>query len=166
MKKHILSAEQIIQQLNLVKHCEGGYFYQSYCSPTKFTTNENKQKSRLTSIYYLLTKESHLSYFAENKSDLVLYHHMGDPVKIITLQNDGVIKEELLGSNLLLGEKPQLAFPGNTCKAYDLMDGEYALVGEAVAPGFEYEDMRMPTFSELKEKYPNDIKILKKYCGN
>lgn len=162
---HSLMVEQIIQNLNLVKHCEGGYFYQTHRSLGNFTTLENIQRCYITSIYYLLTKESHLSYFAENKSDLVLYHHLGDPLKIIFLQNNGSITEEILGSNILRGEKPQVICPANICKAYDLMDGEYALVGEAVAPGFEYEDMCMPTLSELKIKYPSEITMLEKYCA-
>lgn len=162
--KCTVTPEQIIQQLNLVKHCEGGYFYQSHCSSESIITADNKKRRSITSIYYLLTKESHVSYFAENQSDLILYHHMGDPLKIIFLQNDDTITEEILGTDLLRGEKPQVICPARICKAYDLMDGEYALVGEAVAPGFEYEDMRMPTLSELTVKYPHEVERLKRYC--
>ena len=155
---------EIISTLNLVKHCEGGYFYQTHRSNGQCVTSENNKRPYLTSIYYLLTRESSLSYFAQNKSDLVLYHHMGDPLKIIFLQSDGTLAEELLGTNLFQNEKPQIICPANTCKAYDLMDGEYALIGEAVSPGFEYEDMRMPTFHELSLLYPIQAEFFKKYC--
>lgn len=164
--KHSPSAEEIISTLNLVKHCEGGYFYQTHRSNDFFTNDENKNRVYLTSIYYLLTRESSLSYFAQNKSDLVLYHHFGDPIKIIFLQSDGTLTDEILGSGILKGEKPQVICPANTCKAYDLMDGEYALIGEAVSPGFEYDDMHMPSLYELSLKYPDKTKIFEKYCPN
>lgn len=157
------SAEMLIKELNLVKHCEGGYFHQTYKSQGSLTNPEGCKRHIITSIYYLLTKDSHLSYFAQNKSDLILYYHLGDPVKIIFLNENGDISEKILGPNIQAGHRPQIVCPANSCKAYQLMGDDYALVGEAVAPGFEYEDMSMPTLAELEKKFPHRVDQFKQY---
>lgn len=146
--------DKIIEHLNLTKHCEGGYFYQTYRSNENAKNNEGQERSRMTSIYYLLTQESSLSYFAVNKSDLILYHHLGDPLKIIFLNLDGKMREEILGTDLCADQRPQIICPGNVWKAYDLMGGSFALIGEAVAPGFDYADMKILKHDDVKQHYP------------
>ncbi|MDF1653915.1 MAG: cupin domain-containing protein [Coxiellaceae bacterium] len=155
--------EQIIQTLNLEKHCEGGYFRRTYCSTIECTNSENKPRFSMSSIYYLVTAESGISVFAINKSDLMLYHHQGAALKIVFIEKDGSMREETLGSNLNAGHTPQVFCPAGTWKAYDLMGAEYALVSEAVTPSFEYEDMHMPTFEELKQKSPQHAEQLRHY---
>jgi uncharacterized protein len=143
--------QTIVETLKLEKHCEGGYFAETYRPQLQKPTDK---RGLMTSIYYLLTQESKLSYFATNKSDLMLYHHLGAPVKVVSLDN-GKWVERILGSNIAEGEMPQLLCPGGICKAYDLMNGNFALIGEAVSPGFIYDDMEMPNQSTLTKQYPD-----------
>lgn len=159
----MLTSDDLIKRLNLEKHCEGGYFYQTFRSATRVNTVDGSERRAITSIYYLLTRESHLSVFAKNTHDLILYHHLGDPLKIIFLDEDGH-SEKMLGPDLIAGQQLQIACPAHVCKAYDLMDGEYALIGEAVAPGFEYADMEMPSRKALEKAYPHSIEQIKKYA--
>lgn len=136
-----LSAEQIIDTLKLEKHIEGGYFYRSFYSEKFVTTEESLVRRQLSSIYYLLTKTSNFSCFARNRSDLVLYYHLGDPLTVLFRASDNAITEKILGPDILRGQYLQLPCPANTAKAYVLRAGEFCLIGEAVGPGFEYEDL-------------------------
>lgn len=154
---------QIIEKLGLEKHPEGGYFKETFRSDISANNPEGNSRAFMTSIYYLLTRDAHLSYFAVNKSDLILYHHQGDPLKIIFIAENGDVTEEMLGSDIAAGHKPQLICPGNVCKAYDLMQGEYALIGEAVSPGFDFADMRMPNKKEIEARAPDKVDMLAKF---
>lgn len=55
----------------------------------------------------------------------------------------------------------QLMVPGNTWKACFLLDGGYGLISEAVAPGFEYEDMRIGKEEELELQFPQQKDIIR-----
>lgn len=155
------TVNNIIKTLQLEKHCEGGYFRQTFCADHKCLSQSNKKRPALTSIYYLITNETKVSYFAVNQSDLMIYHHFGDPLKIIFIHENGETTEEIVGPDIAAGQKPQLICPANIWKAYDLMSGEYALIGEAVAPGFDYADMIMPTHDDLKKRSPQHFERLR-----
>lgn len=156
-------AQAFIEKLNLEKHPEGGYFYRTFCSDIECINMDGNTRPAMSSIYYLLTKEAHLSYFAVNRSDLILYHHSGSPLKIIFLYPDGKTKEQMLGCDVLAGQTPQVTCPAGVYKAYDMMGGDFSLVSEAVCPGFVYEDMNLPTFAELQAQIKGNIGHLKKY---
>lgn len=159
----MITAEKIIELMQLEKHAEGGYFRRTYCSKETCLTRDQQSRTLMTSIYYLLTQESHLSYFSVNKSDLVLYHHLGDPLKIIFLYDSGEVVEKILGTDIAAGQTPQIVCPGGVWKAYDLMVGTMALVGESVSPGFDYDDMQMLSLEDFKKYHPQHIDRLKKY---
>lgn len=159
----MLSPSELIEHLGLEKHPEGGYFYRTFYSAKVVQTEDQGERKQLSSIFYLLTKDSHLSYFTRNKSDLIIYYHMGNPLKIVFLDQDGKLSHKVLGPDLKAGQYLQIACPANTCKAYDLEAGTYCLIGEAVAPGYEEQDMTMPSFAELKALYPENINQLKPY---
>ena len=91
---------------------------------------------------------------------------MSDPLKIVFLNENGTVQTEILGHDILAGQKPQVICPGGIWKAYDLMEGEFTLVGEALAPGFDYQDLRMPTFEELQVRCPIQALELKKYIAS
>lgn len=161
----MMTPEQIIEKLNLEIHCEGAYFQRTFYSKKSVQTENQGERRQLSSIYYLLTSSCNISYFARNKSDLILYYHLGDPLKIIYLNEDGSVSEKILGPDIMSGQQLQLPCPANTCKAYELMGGNFCLIGEAVAPGFEYQDMEMPSYDTLMVKYPDAKTILEKYTN-
>ncbi len=155
--------DTIIQELQLEKHCEGGYYRRTCCSEQTCKSIQGKERPIITSINYLLTKSAPISYFAVNLSNLILFHHQGSPIKVLIIDTDGNQIEHILGSDLAAGQRPQLFCPSGTCKAYDLMDGEYVLISEAVSPGFDFEDMHMPDYSEIDDRSKGQANKLKKY---
>ena len=52
------------------------------------------------------------------------------------------------------------AAPGGIWKGTRLLDGEFGLVSEAVAPGFEYADMRLAKAGELEQLYPQHLEVI------
>lgn len=147
-----MNKTEIIQQLNLSNHIEGGYFAETYRSVQNMTTDrEGSERSLLTSIFYLLTDDSPIDYFHKNQSDIIHYFHGGSPITYLIIHPDGRLEKEKLGSNLVNGEKFQLIVKGGCWKAAILEAGEYGLLGEAVAPGFDYRDMQVADESLLKQ---------------
>lgn len=97
----------------------------------------------MTVIYYLLTHDSAINHWILNKSDIMHFHLQGGPIKYLLLYPDGRLEEHTLGQDIARGEVMQLMVPAATWKACFLLEGDYGLISESVAPGFEYEDMKL-----------------------
>ncbi len=158
-----MSFDEIVNLLGLEPHpTEGGYFRRTYESNLRVDSNSGS-RFLLTSIYYMLTKESPGGFLHRNKSDILHYHHLGAPIKYILVSPDGVLSERILGSNIKNGEMLQLLVPGGWWKASRLCAGEYGLISEAVSPGFEYADNEIATMDFVCHNFPKLQQVLKQY---
>ncbi|MCI5223062.1 MAG: cupin domain-containing protein [Candidatus Electrothrix sp. AR4] len=158
-----MTPEKIINLLGLEPHpAEGGYFRRTYESDLRCDT-ENGSRMLLTSIYYLLTKDSPVGCLCRNKSDIIHYHQLGVSIKYIIVSPDGVLSEKILGPNIKNGEMLQLLVPGGWWKASYLYEGEYALISEAVSPGFEYADNEIATDDLVQRKFSDIKSVLDAY---
>ena len=159
-----MKKQDLIDALSLIEHVEGGYFRETYRSEEMVSTErEGKERNILTSIYYLLTSDRPIDHFHKNKSDIIHYFHAGSPITYLTINPSGKLEKVKLGMNILKGEKLQLLVPGGYWKAAFLETGEFGLLGEAVAPGFDYKDMEIATMEKFQQSYPNLIEELKLY---
>ena len=150
-----MTAKAIIEKFNLEEHVEGGYFCRTYCSQDSISTKrDGDSRPIMTTIYYMLTSERPISFFAVNESDLILFYQSGSPITIHLINQQGELESHVLGPDVTQGQVPQLIAPGGCWKAYELKQGEYCLMSEAVSPGFDYRDMAMPTMQDLKAQYP------------
>lgn len=163
-QEKMMTKEEIIQKLNLVEHIEGGYFSETYRSQQKIALDRvGTQRNVMTSIFYLLTTDRPTNFFHKNLSDMVHYFHVGSPLTYMIIHPDGKFEKIKLGMDLDAGEVPQLIVKGGCWKAATLLSGEYGLLGEAVAPGFEYRDMQiadaslLDDFPHLKEEIQDYI---------
>lgn len=160
-----LTKTAIIQQLQLVEHMEGGYFVESYRSPESLSTQRSGNLRNLcTSIYYLLTDDRPIDYLHKNQSDIIHYFHGGSPITYLIIHPEGRLETAKLGFNLSAGEQPQLLVSGNCWKAAFLPSGEYGLLGEAVAPGFDYRDLEIASPSILTQ-FPHLAAQIEPYLG-
>jgi uncharacterized protein len=151
MNKH-----ELIKQLSLVEHIEGGYFTETHRSQENLSTNrEGEDRALLTSIYYLLTDDRPIDHFHRNKSDIMHYFHCGSAITYLILEPSGKLTKAKLGLNFAQGEVAQLLVPGGFWKAAVLERGEFGLIGEAVTPGFDYRDMEIGTASYFKNSFPD-----------
>jgi predicted cupin superfamily sugar epimerase len=157
----MMTVDDIIKQLGLRPHPEGGYFSETYRSDETLNgqtlpSRYGSKRSMGTAIYFLLTAES-CSVMHRIKSDEIFHFYMGDPVTMLQLYPDGTSKVVTLGSDLLQGQQPQVIVPKNIWQgSFIAPGGSYALLGTTVAPGFEFEDFEYGRRKELIEQYPSE----------
>jgi len=147
-----------------VPHPEGGFFRETWrsggvpmaskgqtdpagrCVTTGRTPPE---RNELTSIFYM-TAQGGLQYWAKNASDHVHYWHGGGAYEYLVLHPGGRLERQVLGPRLDAGEVLQFAVPGGCWKAARVVRGAFCLLGEAVAPGFDFRDFTWLTEAELR----------------
>jgi hypothetical protein len=149
-----MNSKEIIKHLNLEPHIEGGYFRRNYQSASSFTTAEGDSRYLMTSIYYLLSDESPIGHLHRNRSDILHFFQHGGPIDYCLLHPDGRLEQLTLGPDLEAGHQLQLCVPGACWKASRLQSGDYGLISEAVAPGFDYADMELATEEKLAMQFP------------
>ncbi|MGH1374179.1 MAG: cupin domain-containing protein [Cellvibrionaceae bacterium] len=150
-----MTKQQLIEQLQLERHIEGGYFKRSYQSDHQPPMDTPVGKRlRISSIYYLLTDDAPIGRWHLNQSDILHYFHRGDPIRYYLIDEQGELTTHLLGPDPSLGHCLQLAVKGGTWKASQLEQGNYGLLSEAVCPGFEYQDMQLGEASRLLAQFP------------
>jgi len=150
MEKKMKSAEYYINNLNMEKHIEGGYFKESFISKDEV----NKDKKLWSSIYFLL-RTGEVSNFHRLKSDELWYYHDGEALTIYMITPEGKLITRKLGKNIEKGETPQVLVEQG-CIFGSAMDNDgYALVGCMVSPAFEYSEFELFKRDYLLELYPN-----------
>lgn len=151
------SVKEVIKALDLTPHVEGGYFRRTYQADErdKLQTADG-ERFLMTSIYYLLTSETPTARWNLNKSDIMHYYHLGDPIEYTLLHPDGHLQKIRMGTDILAGEKLQLHVKGGIWKRSRLLSAShgYGLISEAVSPGFEYQDMALGDINTLSAQYP------------
>jgi predicted cupin superfamily sugar epimerase len=150
--------QQLINELELQAHPEGGYYKETYRSAQ---TLDGQDRHLLTSIYFLLTAEN-VSRFHRIKSDELWYFHAGSPLIVHTLSERGH-EQHHLGLDLSKGQQPFLWIPKDTIFGSSILDAEgYALVSCAVAPGFDFRDFELFTAEQLLLKFAAHREIIER----
>ena len=154
IQQHAMNKQDLIKHLSLTKHTEGGYFRETYRSPEVITTERTGgDRNVMTSIYYLLTEDSPINHWNRNQSDIMHYFQAGSSIIYLLLSPEGKLEKIKLGLNFAQGETAQLLVPGGYWKAAVLETGEYGLLGESVAPGFDYRDMEIASADVLQSSF-------------
>jgi len=142
-------------QLSLLPHPEGGYYSEIHRSAMNVVHN-GKNRSALTSIYFLLTRGD-VSRWHVVDADEAWHFYEGDPVELYIMPPDfSSIEKISLGTYDGNGTKPTHVVAAGWWQA-SRSNGEYSLVGCTVAPGFEFEGFRMLNDEEkikVKKLYP------------
>lgn len=116
----------------------------------------------MSSIFYLLTDDSPVGHWHRNQSDIMHYFHGGGALDYWLIDPAGQLLHFMLGNQLDRGQQLQLLVPGGYWKATELVAGEFALLSEAVCPGFSPEDMEMATVATLAAAFPNHQAIIER----
>jgi predicted cupin superfamily sugar epimerase len=151
------TAEQVAQALNLSGHIEGGYYRRTYqADHRKLIPTSGGDRYLMTSIYYMLTKQSPIGHFHKNKSDIMHYYHLGDPVRYTLIYPDGKLETVIMGGDVTHGQVLQLMVKGGIWKASELLNSDYGygLISEAVSPGFDFADMTLGDKEKLTNEFP------------
>ena len=149
---------ELIEQLNMKSHPEGGYYSETYRSSDTILSGSRVLS---TSIYFLLTS-SNVSNFHRIKSDEIWYFHEGSPLVVHTITAQGHT-EYKVGLNFTNNEKPQLLVPKNTIFGSTVLENEsYSLVSCSVSPGFDFEDFELFQEKQLLEQFPEHKSIIQR----
>ena len=85
------------------------------------------------------------------------YFQAGSPITYLLIDLEGNLQKIRAGLNIEQGEVPQLLGCSGSgyWKAAVLESGEYGLLGESVAPGFDYRDMAIAKATDIQEQFPS-----------
>lgn len=157
-----MNAQEIIQLLNLRPlPVEGGHFRQTYLSATELPPEAlppgfQRPHPLSTTIYYLLESDAD-SFSALHRlpTDEIWHFYLGHPVELLMLYPDGSSRVVELGSDLGAGQQVQLLVPAEVWQGARLVpDGEFALMGTTMAPGYIDSDYEGGERLALIERYP------------
>lgn len=124
-----MDADQIIAELGLVPHPEGGHYRETFRDP-------EGRRPHSTAIYFLL-KAGETSRWHRVDAVEIWHWYAGAPLMLATAAPDGTGGTQHLGPALLDGERPQgVVAKGHWQQAWSR--GAWTLVGCTVAPGFEF----------------------------
>ena len=133
--------EQLIRELNLVPHPEGGWFRRSFRSGSDVRrATDRARRAALTAIFYLLPG-GEVSRWHRVGADETWHFYEGSPMELLRMDADGRWTSQMLGP---VGTD---CLPQRTVVAGEWQAGRaargYALMGCSVAPGFEFKDYHM-----------------------
>jgi uncharacterized protein len=156
-----MTANEIKAFLHLKPHpVEGGSFRRTYTSAETVELSRGR-RAMGTAIYYLLEPGT-FSEMHVLDSDEIFHFYLGDPVEMLQLHADGSSETFILGPNLEAGQHVQLVVPAGVWQGTRLIgDGEVALLGCSVTPGFDFADYRSGSCAELTAKWPEQAERIK-----
>lgn len=151
------TSHDVIRILNLKPlPFEGGFYTETHRSSLEVETSYGKM-SALTSIFYLVTTDS-FSALHQVDMDEVFHFYAGSPVEMFQIDQNGRGSFVTLGSDIFNGQIPQLTVPRGVWQGTKLKmirEGDWALLGCNVAPGYEQERFHIKSRTELTTEFPH-----------
>lgn len=162
-----MTADECIAWLDLQPHPEGGFYRPSYraadaVTPAGLPGRFGAARPVSTAIYFLL-RDRAVSRFHRLKSDELWHHYFGRPLCVHVIAPDGTYRCHRLGADLAAGMTPQLAVPHGAWFGAEVEGAVgYALVGNTVAPGFDFDDFELADRAELVAAYPQHAALIRR----
>ncbi|MCV2868557.1 cupin domain-containing protein [Defluviimonas sp. WL0002] len=130
-----MTADDIIQTLDLRPHPEGGWYRETWVAP-----GEGRPSG--TCIYFLLPAGER-SHWHRVDADEIWHHYAGSPAIVSTSETEkGPATDSVLGKHILEGERPQIVVPAEHWQSARTT-GDWTLVGCTVSPGFRFEGFEL-----------------------
>ena len=126
-----MTAEEIIAELGLARHPEGGWYAETWRDAAP-----EGERPASTAIYYLL-KSGERSHWHRVDATETWHHYAGAPLELSVAEPGEAIVAHRLGADLAAGERPQAVVPPGWWQAARSL-GAWTLVGCTVAPAFEF----------------------------
>ena len=126
-----MKPDDIVRELGLVPHPEGGHFAQTWCDEPA-----DGSRGAGSAIYYLLSAGERSAWHRIDAAE-VWHLYAGGPVLMRISRDGSTVMEHRLGTDLTAGERPQVVVPARAWQAAEPL-GPWALVGCTVAPAFVF----------------------------
>jgi uncharacterized protein len=146
-----LNAEETIRGMGLLPHPEGGFYRETFRSPTRVHLPDGRVRAASTAIYYLLTVGTYSAWHRVG-SDEVWHHYDGGTLRLYQLGR---------GEIRLDRDHPQAVVPAGVWQAAEPM-GQAVLAGCTVAPGFEFEDFALGDADALVREFPGEEALIRR----
>lgn len=130
-----MTAEEIIAELDLQPHPEGGWYIQTFADEPG-----PDGRARSTAIYFLL-KAGEVSHWHRVDAVEIWHWHAGAPLTL-DIANTADQQSIVLGPDLLAGQRPQGIVPAHAWQSARSL-GDWTLVGCTVAPGFRFDGFEL-----------------------
>ena len=156
-------ADRIIAELGLVAHPEGGFYAETFRSPSLVDSAQHDGARAASTAIYFLLRSGDFSAFHRVRSDEVWHFYAGDPLELVLLHDRERSEHVRLGAELHEGERPQFVVQANVWQAArPVHPGThgFSLCGCTVAPGFEFRDFGMPSRAELLTLVPTHAQLI------
>lgn len=151
--------KQLVKQLSLTPHPEGGFYRETYRSDGTLQLGTGV-RNYATSIYFLLTSGT-FSAFHRIHQDEIWHFHKGSSVTIHLISAIGEYSNITVGADLYNEQSLQAVVPGGTWFGATVdHEDSYSLVGCTVAPGFDFQDFELAHRDELIDAFPDHQKII------
>lgn len=158
-----MTAQDLIEYLQLVPHPEGGFYKETYRADLKVGmsphgSQDPATRSASTAIYFLLRSQD-VSHFHRIDADEGWHFYAGSPLTLHVIHPSGEYERTVLGEAHTPNFQtivPAGAWFGATVDE----ENTYALVGCTVAPGFEFSGFEMATRNDLLSLYPQHSDII------
>ena len=142
------SSAELITQLRLRPHPEGGHFRETYRA-SELVETPRGQRAASTAILFLL-RAGERSCWHRIHSDEVWHFHGGGVLLIHQLSPSGEAQTTRLGMAVPAGEQPQHVVPaGDWFAAEPAAGSPWCLVSCTVAPGFDFADFELARAEQL-----------------
>jgi predicted cupin superfamily sugar epimerase len=144
-----MTAETIIQKLDLAPHPEGGFYKRTFVSET----------NSFSSILFLLVN-GNFSAFHQIKSDEQWNWYYGDAIVIHEIDMNGNYYQTVLSE-----EKVNFQYVvkgGNWFASECIGEHGYALCGCTVIPAFRFEDFILGKRDNLTKQFPQHTELIKR----
>lgn len=129
-------AAELIRELQLAAHPEGGYYRRQFTSLRR----DADGRAASSAILFLLPGGV-ASRWHRIDADELWHFHEGAPLELLIGEAPDALRRELLGP-VAAGQLPQRVVPAKAWQAARSL-GDFSLVGCTVAPEFRFEDFRL-----------------------
>lgn len=134
-----MKASQVIEELALAPHPEGGWYREVYRSADRVQRGD-ESRSAGTAIYYLL-EQNQLSRWHVVDADEIWHFYAGAPLELLAYDPASRQLTRHVLSAPTASAAPIGVIPAGVWQAARSL-GEYSLVGCTVSPGFEFNGFR------------------------
>lgn len=150
-----------IERLQLQQHVEGGWYCEVYKAAQTINLTGNKQeKSAATHIYFLLQQQE-FSALHRIASDELWHFYAGTALTVYEITVEGELIVHVLGNDPAKNEQHFCVIKaGSWFGAKTTGEGDYALVGCTVAPGFDFADFELAERAALLNLYPQYVQVI------
>jgi predicted cupin superfamily sugar epimerase len=138
----VTRADELIRDLGLKPHPEGGWYAEVFRSASRVAPEDGRgDRPALTTIYFLLTRGQR-SRLHRVLSDEVWHFYEGDPLRLTVCDAAFANLEDIALGRFDNTSKPVYVVPAGAWQAA-ATTGDYTLVGCTVGPGFDFADFAM-----------------------